>query len=63
LGIDEIIALAIEKEVDAIHPLQLSSENSEFAKNAKMPELSLLGTTAEMQRRVGGQDCCAQGCH
>ncbi|HET9594606.1 MAG TPA: pyruvate carboxylase, partial [Anaeromyxobacteraceae bacterium] len=54
LGIDEIIALAREKEVDAIHPgYGFLSENAEFAEKVEAAGLVFVGPTAEMQRRLG----------
>ena len=54
LGIDEIIALAIEKGVDAIHPgYGFLSENPEFAEKCENAGIVFIGPTAEMQRRVG----------
>src|SRR5919205_2883688 len=54
LGIDEIIALAKEKEVDAIHPgYGFLSENPAFAEQVEAAGLVFVGPTAEMQRRLG----------
>jgi pyruvate carboxylase len=54
LGIDEIIALAKEKDVDAIHPgYGFLSENAEFAEKVEAAGLLFVGPTAEMQRRLG----------
>jgi pyruvate carboxylase len=54
LGIDEIIALAREKGVDAIHPgYGFLSENAEFAEKVEAAGLVFVGPTAEMQRRLG----------
>ena len=54
LGIDEIIALAREKEVDAIHPgYGFLSENAEFAERVEAAGLVFVGPTAEQQRRLG----------
>ena len=54
LGIDEIIALAREKEVDAIHPgYGFLSENPEFAGRVEAAGLVFVGPTAEQQRRLG----------
>ncbi len=54
LGIDEIIALAREKEVDAIHPgYGFLSENPTFPERVEAAGLVFVGPTAEMQRRVG----------
>ena len=54
LAIDEIIALAREKEVDAIHPgYGFLSENPEFAERVEAAGLVFIGPTAEQQRRLG----------
>lgn len=54
LGIDEIIALALDKGVDAIHPgYGFLSENSEFAEKCENAGIVFIGPTAEMQRKVG----------
>ena len=54
LGIDEIIALAKEKEVDAIHPgYGFLSENPDFADACERAGIVFVGPTAEMQRRLG----------
>ncbi|MHC1697888.1 MAG: pyruvate carboxylase [Geobacteraceae bacterium] len=54
LGIDEIIALAQDKGVDAIHPgYGFLSENPEFAEKCESAGIVFIGPTAEMQRRVG----------
>jgi pyruvate carboxylase len=54
LGIDEIIALAKDKGVDAIHPgYGFLSENAEFAEKCENAGIVFIGPTAEMQRRVG----------
>ncbi len=54
LGIDEIIALAKEREVDAIHPgYGFFSENPEFADACERAGIVFIGPTAEMQRQLG----------
>ncbi|KAF0221540.1 MAG: pyruvate [Geobacteraceae bacterium] len=54
LGIDEIIALAIKKDVDAIHPgYGFLAENAEFAEKCEAAGIAFIGPTAEMQRRLG----------
>jgi pyruvate carboxylase len=54
LGVDEIIELAQEKEIDAIHPgYGFLSENPAFAERVEAAGLVLVGPTAEMQRRLG----------
>jgi len=54
LGIDEIIALAREKDVDAIHPgYGFLSENAEFAEKVEAAGLVFIGPTADQQRRLG----------
>src|SRR3990172_438055 len=56
LGIDEIIALAKERGIDAIHPgYGFLSENPAFAERVEAEGLVFVGPTAEMQRRLGGQ--------
>lgn len=54
LGIDEIIALALKRDVDAIHPgYGFLSENAEFAEKCEAAGIAFIGPTAEMQRRLG----------
>jgi pyruvate carboxylase len=54
LGIEEIIALAKKKNVDAIHPgYGFLSENQEFAEKCEAAGIVFIGPTAEMQRRLG----------
>src|SRR5512142_1816081 len=54
LGIDEIIALAKERGVDAIHPgYGFLSENPAFPERVEAAGLVFVGPTAEMQRRLG----------
>jgi pyruvate carboxylase len=54
LGIDEIIALAREKEIDAIHPgYGFLSENPDFADACEAAGIVFVGPTAEQQRRLG----------
>ncbi len=54
LGIDEIVALAKEKEVDAIHPgYGFLSENPDFADACEKAGIVFIGPTGEMQRRLG----------
>ncbi|WP_176062113.1 pyruvate carboxylase [Anaeromyxobacter diazotrophicus] len=54
LGIDELIALAREKDVDAIHPgYGFLSENPDFAERVEAAGLVFVGPTAEQQRRLG----------
>ena len=54
LGIDEIIALAIKRDVDAIHPgYGFLSENAEFAEKCEAAGIVFIGPTAEMQRSLG----------
>ncbi|ACM21837.1 pyruvate carboxylase [Geotalea daltonii FRC-32] len=54
LGIDEIIALALKRDVDAIHPgYGFLSENAEFAEKCEAAGITFIGPTAEMQRRLG----------
>ncbi len=54
LGIDEIIGLALDKKVDAIHPgYGFLSENAEFAEKCEQAGIVFIGPTAGMQRMVG----------
>ncbi|MBU5635240.1 pyruvate carboxylase [Geomonas sp. Red69] len=54
LGIDEIIALAKKREVDAIHPgYGFLAENAEFAEKCEQNGIAFIGPTAEMQRALG----------
>src|SRR5512136_2999961 len=54
LGIDEIIALALKADVDAIHPgYGFLSENAEFAEKCEAAGIAFIGPTAEMQRALG----------
>ncbi len=54
LGIDEIIALAKQYDVDAIHPgYGFLSENAEFAEKCEAEGIAFIGPTAEMQRALG----------
>jgi pyruvate carboxylase len=54
LGIDEIIALALKADVDAIHPgYGFLSENAEFAEKCEAAGIVFIGPTAEMQRALG----------
>ncbi|GFO58446.1 pyruvate carboxylase [Geomonas silvestris] len=54
LGIDEIIALAKKREVDAIHPgYGFLAENAEFAEKCEANGIAFIGPTAEMQRALG----------
>lgn len=54
LGIDEIIALAKAKGVDAIHPgYGFLAENVEFAKACEDAGIAFIGPTAEMMDKLG----------
>jgi pyruvate carboxylase len=54
LGIEEIVALAKQLEVDAIHPgYGFLSENPDFAEACERAGIVFIGPTAEMQRRLG----------
>ncbi|NVN99321.1 MAG: pyruvate carboxylase [Geobacteraceae bacterium] len=54
LGIDEIIALALKADVDAIHPgYGFLAENAEFAEKCEANGISFIGPTGEMQRALG----------
>jgi pyruvate carboxylase len=54
LGIDEIIAVAKQHDVDAIHPgYGFLAENAEFAEKCEAAGIVFIGPTAEMQRALG----------
>jgi len=54
LGIDEIIALAKKRDVDAIHPgYGFLAENAEFAEKCEANGIAFIGPTAAMQRALG----------
>ncbi len=54
LGMDEIIQLAKDKGVDAIHPgYGFLSENSEFAKKCEENGIAFIGPTGEMMDQLG----------
>jgi len=54
LGIDEIIALALKADVDAIHPgYGFLAENAEFAEKCEANGIAFIGPSAEMQRALG----------
>ncbi|HSN90193.1 MAG TPA: pyruvate carboxylase [Anaeromyxobacteraceae bacterium] len=54
LGIEEIVDLARQKDVDAIHPgYGFLSESPEFAEACERAGIAFIGPTAEMQRRLG----------
>ncbi|WP_298432897.1 pyruvate carboxylase [Geobacter sp.] len=54
LGIDEIIAIAKQHDVDAIHPgYGFLSENAEFAEKCEAAGIAFIGPTAGMQRALG----------
>ncbi|HIJ87097.1 MAG TPA: pyruvate carboxylase [Desulfuromonadales bacterium] len=54
LGIDEIIALALKADVDAIHPgYGFLAENAEFAEECRVNGITFIGPTAEMMRALG----------
>ena len=54
LGIDEIIELALKKNVDAIHPgYGFLSENPEFSQRCEEAGIVFIGPTAEQQRTLG----------
>jgi pyruvate carboxylase len=54
LGIDEIVALAKEKEVDAIHPgYGFLSENPDFSEACEKAGIVFVGPRPEMQRALG----------
>ena len=54
LGIDEIIALAKSKGVDAIHPgYGFLSENADFAKACENAGIEFIGPTGDMMNQLG----------
>src|SRR6266567_3599388 len=54
LGIDEIIALAVRIDVDAIHPgYGFLAENSDFAEKCEAAGIAFIGPDAGMQRALG----------
>ncbi|GAB4294867.1 MAG: pyruvate carboxylase [Desulfuromonadia bacterium] len=54
LGMDEIIALALKADVDAIHPgYGFLAENAEFAEKCAAAGIAFIGPTAEMMRALG----------
>jgi pyruvate carboxylase len=54
LGIDEIIALAIKADVDAIHPgYGFLAENAEFAEECRVNGITFIGPTSDMMRALG----------
>jgi pyruvate carboxylase len=54
LGIDEIIALALKADVDAIHPgYGFLAENAEFAEECRVNGITFIGPSAEMMRSLG----------
>ena len=54
LGIDEIIALALKADVDAIHPgYGFLAENAEFAEECRVNGITFIGPTADMMRALG----------
>ncbi|AOR23532.1 pyruvate carboxylase [Clostridium taeniosporum] len=54
LNIDEIISLALKKNVDAIHPgYGFLSENSEFAKRCEEAGIEFIGPKSEMMDQLG----------
>lgn len=54
LGIDEIIALALKADVDAIHPgYGFLAENADFAEECRVNGITFIGPTAEMMRSLG----------
>ena len=54
LGIDEIIAIAKQRDVDAIHPgYGFLAENAEFTEKCEAAGIAFIGPTAEMQHKLG----------
>lgn len=54
LNIDEIIAVALKKGVDAIHPgYGFLSENAEFARKCEEAGIEFIGPTGEMIEMIG----------
>ena len=64
LGIDEIIALALKADVDAIHPgYGFLAENAEFAEKCEANGIAFIGPTAEMQRALGDKVAARKVAH
>lgn len=56
LDIDEIIALAVKQNVDAIHPgYGFLSENPEFAEACEKAGIAFIGPDADIQRALGNK--------
>ena len=54
LGIDEIIELALKKEVDAIHPgYGFLSENPAFSEACEKAGIAFIGPTSQQQKALG----------
>ena len=54
LNIDEIIALALKKHVDAIHPgYGFLSENADFARRCEEVGIEFIGPKSEMMEKLG----------
>ncbi|NLJ79037.1 MAG: pyruvate carboxylase, partial [Tissierellia bacterium] len=54
LNIDEIISLALKKDVDAIHPgYGFLAENPEFARKCEEVGIEFIGPTHEMMEQLG----------
>jgi len=54
LGIDEIIALALKADVDAIHPgYGFLAENADFAERCEAAGIAFIGPNADMMRALG----------
>ncbi|GAA0076278.1 pyruvate carboxylase [Clostridium sp. CTA-5] len=54
LNIDEIISLALKKNVDAIHPgYGFLSENAEFARRCEQAGIEFIGPTSDMMEQLG----------
>ena len=54
LGMEEIIALALKADVDAIHPgYGFLAENADFAEKCEAAGIAFIGPNAEMMRALG----------
>ncbi|KAL3231983.1 hypothetical protein MRX96_023071 [Rhipicephalus microplus] len=64
LNIPEIIRIAQENHVDAIHPgYGFLSERSDFAQAVIDAGIRFIGPTPEVMAKMGGQDSCTPVSH